>query len=536
MSDIPNSPSNAAGEQAMEAISAALAAQDLGRAAELAEGAIAQGWSNPLLFNLAAYRRESQRDFVGAAAILDRGLQAFPNDLELLTSLGLCLNRIGRPERALAAFDSVLLGAPDFLPAHQGKGEALERLGDLDGAERHYRAAVEGMADYADALAALALLLARTGRTEEAGPLAQRALDLDPRRSGARMALAYAALAAGDAAGAEAAARAVMTDAAADAEDQAVAASTLGDALDAQARFDEAFQAYATGLERLRALHATLPGSETGDYAANAQRQIDWFAKATSGAWAPHVSDADSPAAAHVFVLASAVGSGRDALVNVLAANPGVVVAERGGLAQAEAAYLMPADGLDRLAKLSTDDAKRLRDAYWKHVAEAGGDLRGKVVVDRAPTGAVALGLIAALFPQAKVIVALRDPRDMVLTAVRRPAHAHAELHDYQSLEGSGRLFDLSMRLLETSWERLPLEIAEARQEDMIANAEAETRSLCAFLGLEWTDAMTKAVVEGGVGSRGAYLSSRWRSYAAQLAPVLPVLKPWVERFGYPEA
>jgi hypothetical protein len=26
---------------------------------------------------------------------------------------------------------------------------------------------------------------------------------------------------------------------------------------------------------------------------------------------------------------------------------------------------------------------------------------------------------------------------------------------------------------------------------------------------------------------------SRWRRYAAQLAPILPVLEPWVERFGY---
>jgi hypothetical protein len=26
----------------------------------------------------------------------------------------------------------------------------------------------------------------------------------------------------------------------------------------------------------------------------------------------------------------------------------------------------------------------------------------------------------------------------------------------------------------------------------------------------------------------------QWRNYAAQLAPVLPILQPWVQRFGYP--
>ncbi len=29
--------------------------------------------------------------------------------------------------------------------------------------------------------------------------------------------------------------------------------------------------------------------------------------------------------------------------------------------------------------------------------------------------------------------------------------------------------------------------------------------------------------------------AGQWRRFAAQMAPVLPVLKPWVARFGYPE-
>ena len=26
----------------------------------------------------------------------------------------------------------------------------------------------------------------------------------------------------------------------------------------------------------------------------------------------------------------------------------------------------------------------------------------------------------------------------------------------------------------------------------------------------------------------------QWRNYSEQLAPILPILKPWVEKFGYP--
>jgi hypothetical protein len=64
------------------------------------------------------------------------------------------------------------------------------------------------------------------------------------------------------------------------------------------------------------------------------------------------------------------------------------------------------------------------------------------------------------------------------------------------------------------------------------------------FIGLEWTDdfhAFDRTAKARGVRTasatqvrRGLYDGGgRWRRYADQLAPVLPVLAPWVERFGF---
>ena len=36
--------------------------------------------------------------------------------------------------------------------------------------------------------------------------------------------------------------------------------------------------------------------------------------------------------------------------------------------------------------------------------------------------------------------------------------------------------------------------------------------------------------VRAGLNRRGL---GRWRAYAAELAPVAPMLAPWIERFGY---
>ena len=77
---------------------------------------------------------------------------------------------------------------------------------------------------------------------------------------------------------------------------------------------------------------------------------------------------------------------------------------------------------------------------------------------------------------------------------------------------------------------------------------DGQTRAVCDFVGLQWREAMRdfadtakgkdirspsapqvrRGLYEQGVG--------QWRRYGEQLAPVMPTLQPWVERFGYPAA
>jgi len=82
--------------------------------------------------------------------------------------------------------------------------------------------------------------------------------------------------------------------------------------------------------------------------------------------------------------------------------------------------------------------------------------------------------------------------------------------------------------------------------ERLVAEFGSEARAVCAFIGVEWDDALVDfadRARRGDVASassaqiaRGLYAggAGQWRRYQAQLAPVLPILAPWVERFGYP--
>ena len=100
------------------------------------------------------------------------------------------------------------------------------------------------------------------------------------------------------------------------------------------------------------------------------------------------------------------------------------------------------------------------------------------------------------------------------------------------------------MRLIELCRERLPLAYHEVRYDRLVADFEATVRAMAEFAGLAWTEdfhAFDRTARKRGVRTasatqvrRGLYDGGgRWRRYEDRLAPVLPILEPWVERFGF---
>jgi hypothetical protein len=104
------------------------------------------------------------------------------------------------------------------------------------------------------------------------------------------------------------------------------------------------------------------------------------------------------------------------------------------------------------------------------------------------------------------------------------------------------------MELMQIYSEKLALNLFPARHESLVVDFDGEAGRLCDFLGLEFRDEMrgfasraksqnidtpSSAQVARGLSDAGM---AQWRRYAAQLEPVLPVLAPFVARFGYLES
>jgi Tfp pilus assembly protein PilF len=528
-------------------VEAAARSGRIAEAASEARAALDAGMRHPLLFVVVAQAAQDQGRFDVAENLLGQAIRMSPGDAALYTRLGGCLDLARRPAQASEAFDAALRIAPGFAPALDGKARVLKGEGRVDEAQELFHAALSSDPGYVPALLGLAALAGEAGDWAQSRSAATRVLEIAAGLPEAVWALARADLAEREFATAETRLAKLVADPRLTPMQRADVRLMLGEAHHGQGRFAEAFEAWVAGKGELHALYAGIAAGSESETARLA-RTADWLEERQAGFDAgPDTPDAPDPsgAAGHVF-LVGFPRSGTTLIEQVLASHPRVAaLEERPTLVEAAVEFLADARGLERLASLSESEAEAWRRRYWRVVREAGVNADGKVFVDKQPAGAVLLPLAAKLFPHAKVLFAIRDPRDVVLSCLRQGFQMNAFTYELTTLEGAARCYDAVMRLAELCRTHLSRDWFDLRLEDLIADFDGRTRALCDFLGLDWSPRLAGFAetakqgnvrtpsadqVRAGLNDSGV---GRWRSYETMLAPVLPILEPWAERLGY---
>lgn len=143
------------------------------------------------------------------------------------------------------------------------------------------------------------------------------------------------------------------------------------------------------------------------------------------------------------------------------------------------------------------------------------------------------VGLIAMLFPGAKIIHSRRNPLDTCLSAYFQffKMYSMQFTYDLSVLGGYYRAYDNIM----DHWRAVsPVEILDVDYENMVADHETEARRIVEFCDLEWNDACLnfqeskKMVKTASIWQvrQGIYQSSteRWRRYEKFLGPLIESL------------
>jgi tetratricopeptide (TPR) repeat protein len=516
------------------------------QAATLAESALAQGLEHPLLLNVVALKHEQSGRPAEALRLLERAVHIAPNDLGSRNALGLCRLQLERPAEALEQFAALIKLNPSLPFAHTSHGNALLALGAISDAEASYQRALEIDANQYVALAGLAHIACSRGAYPEARVWAEKALALAPGFPTAVTSLATAQLGERKAPEAEERVRGLLGDSRLTDSERAYAKGLLGDILDAQSRPAEAFAEYAACNEGLRRLYADRYGAGANalEYAQSMSR---YFARVQPEVWRarPAVGPDFSGVRGHVFLLGFP-RSGTTLLEVILEGHPNVVsLEEHELLIDSVQEFMQRPEDLEGLSRATPAALEAARASYWRRVAEAKADVAGKIFVDKYPLNTLKLPLIARLFPDARILFACRDPRDIVLSCFRHRFRMSAPIYELLSLESAARYYNAVMQLLIRLMGVLTLEICLVRHEDLVTEFVREMKRICEFLGLDWSPAMgdfalrtkSRAVLTPSTAQLVRGLSTeglgQWRRYRTQLAPVEPLLEPWVKRFYY---
>jgi Flp pilus assembly protein TadD len=525
----------------LRAVHAALTSGDIATAGKLAEDALGDGIDHPMVLNLVAGRREEDGRLDEALALLRRALAAAPEAIGVMNAIGLLLDRLGRFEEAVAAYGEALAKAPDFAPALANRATALMVLARLNAARADYEAAAA--LDPANLIATngLAALALRRGDPAGARRLAAAVLAREPGFPGAVTTLAGADISEGRPEAAATALAALLEDPRLAPVDRAMAWGLRGDALDALGRFAEAFAAWTEANRLQRAHYAPDYARRPGTLALVRDLTGALAGRRIAAAWG---HGGRSPAKSHVF-LVGFPRSGTTLLEQVLEEHPDVTtLAEKDCLIDATRDWLADAGRFARFCAAEDEALEPYRDAYWRRVQEEGADPAGRVFVDKHPFNTFKLPLIARLFPDARVLFARRDPRDIILSCFRHRFQMTDPVWQMLTLDGTAALYDATMRMVEASEEAFGLFTHPVQLEALIADFDGVTKAVCDFIGIAWDEGMRDFAA--GVKERGVFTPSapqlaqglnaqgvgKWRDYAAELAPVEDLLAPWVARFG----
>jgi tetratricopeptide (TPR) repeat protein len=184
----------------------------------------------------------------------------------------------------------------------------------------------------------------------------------------------------------------------------------------------------------------------------------------------------------------------------------------------------------DALKALGPDSANVAARLYLKRL-ETLAPSSALRIVDKMPDNIALLGLIALLWPAARVIVCSRDLRDV---AVSCWLNGFAVLWN-QNWDHIARRIATHERIVEHWSQTRPLEWLDVRYEDLVADLETHARRLIDYVGLEWDPAClefhssrrtvrTPSVVQVRQPIHSQSVG-RWRNYEPNIQPLLRALE-----------
>ncbi len=404
-----------------------------------------------------------------------------PGSAQVRANLCKILLDRGELEEALVHGREAVRLAPGSVEALVNLGNVLHLLDRLDEAEACLREAIRLRPDSAPALAGLGAIREQYGDSEESLAMLRMALRHDPRHAGV---LARLAIRLRDRLpdAEQAAIEGLLAEPGLPSDQRVPLLFGLAHVFDARGEFE---RAAGFSIEANAGQRTDLDRRGRGYDPEAHSRFVDELIEAFNPAFFERVEGGGLMTDRPIFVVGMP-RSGTSLVEQILASHPRVFGAGElrlmGDVFKAiPGATEGPGRLRDSLDRLDREGVQRLAGRYLDGLTAR--DASADQVVDKMPENLLYLGLIAALFPHARLILCRRDPRDVALSCW---------ITHFGQLRWSCDPGHIASRIAEADrlmdhWRRaLPSPILEVDYESLVDDLEGTSRRLLDWCGLDW--------------------------------------------------
>lgn len=240
--------------------------------------------------------------------------------------------------------------------------------------------------------------------------------------------------------------------------------------------------------------------------------------------------------------------SGTTLLEQMLDAHPGLQSMDENPFFNNLAGILAEHDPriMDDLGVLRQFDCDGLRNLYRTMVAERIERREGTRLVDKNPLNMQWLPMIHRLFPESRIILAIRHPCDVLLSCYMQSFRSPVLVAACSSLERLARAYVQTMQRWLEQVEILRPTVMVSRYEDLVEDFPRQCDAIASFLELD--DAAPLQAFDRHARGK-AYIATpsyaqviepvnrkgigRWHGYREYFEPVLPILEPMLRHWGY---
>jgi hypothetical protein len=343
--------------------------------------------------------------------------------------------------------------------------------------------------------------------------------------------------------------RSLIGDAACSRERQSEASYELAQLLDSQQRCDEAFQALLAAKQFQKPAAAGL----LRKYRASRDKDRELIQMLDSSCYERWQTIAESDTPYRAAILTSHPRSGTTLVEQLLDSHDEVISADEFDVFT-QWVYLPivrrfhhSTPVLKILDELPPAVRAKARAMYWQRTEAVLDEPIGeRMLLDKNPAMTLMLPVMNWLMPEVRMLVALRDPRDVILSCfMQRIPQLTSVSANWLALSDAADFYVHSMNawLAVRKFTRSPW--LEFRYEDVVDDLEREAHKILDFLGLPWDERVlkfyeharekvvrsptykdvTQPVYKRAVG--------RWQNYAQHFEPILEKLHPFIKEFGY---